>query len=76
MNGNTVPILLWIANAMMGLVIFLLGAVLKMHSDSDKDYKDRTDKEIDLLRKRGHDIGNKVSEILTRIRWLDEDAKK
>lgn len=61
MNGNTLPFLLWAVNGLLGLVIALLGYILRMHKDSDEEHRQRFDREIDTLRVRGHDLSAKVA---------------
>lgn len=76
LNGNVISILLLAVNGLLGLVVLLIGLILKMHRDSDTEQHARQDKEIDQLRQRGHDLGNRVAELLTRMRWADEDKGK
>lgn len=93
-NGGTTQLLLWIANGLLTIVMFLLGIVVKMHVDSDKERKDQHDKdvkdlqtqtgkdidvhtkELEKLRERMHNHGNRVAEIITRMRWQEEDKSK
>ena len=94
LNGGTTQLLLWIANGLLTIVMFLLGIVVKMHVDSDKERKDQHDKdvkdlqtqtskdldvhtkELEKLRERMHNHGNRVAEIITRMRWQEEDKTK
>jgi hypothetical protein len=75
-NGSAVPVLIWVINALFSLVIALIGLMLKMHSDSDAAHHARTEKEIEKLRERLHNHGNRVAEVIARLRWIDEDANK
>lgn len=93
-NGGTTQLLLWLANGLLTIVMFLLGIVVKMHVDSDKERKDQHDKdvkdlqtqtskdfdvhtkELEKLRERMHNHGNRVAEIITRLRWAEEDKSK
>lgn len=93
-NGGTTQLLLWMANGLLTIVMFLLGIVVKMHVDSDKERKDQHDKdvkdlqtqtgkdidvhtkELEKLRERMHNHGNRVAEIITRMRWQEEDKSK
>ena len=68
MNGNTVPLLLWAVNGLLGVVIMLLGYVLRLHKDSDEENRQRFDREIDTLRVRGHDLSAKVAALEMMVR--------
>ena len=76
MNGGSAGVLLWAVNILLGMVIALIGVIMRMHTQSDDEHRNRLDKEIGLLRQRLHDIANRFSEIQTRQRWADEDSVK
>lgn len=73
LNGGTASFLLWIINGLLGFIVILFGVILKMHRDSDAEYQVRTDKEIEKIRGRLHNHGNRVAEVIARLRWMDED---
>ena len=74
-NGAQIQFLLWAVNFLLGLVVAMFGVMLKMHRDSDLEARAKQDEEITLLRSRAHDLSNRVSELLARARWQDEDKK-
>ena len=57
-----VTFLAWAINLLLGLVIALVGIVLKQHATSDKEHRERIDGEISLIRKRIHDMQNTLAE--------------
>jgi hypothetical protein len=61
MNGHTVPLLLWIANALAGLVLALIGVILRMHAANDAEHRVRTADEIEKLRARMHDAESQLA---------------
>lgn len=72
-NGGVASLLLWVINGLLGFIVVLFGVILKMHRDSDLGYQQRTDKEIEKIRERLHNHGNRVAEVIARLRWIDED---
>lgn len=75
-NGSAIPLLIWVINGLLSVVVILIGLVLRMHSSSDAEHQARTDKEIEKLRERLHNHGNRVAEVIARLRWMDEDKNK
>lgn len=72
-NGGVASLLLWVINGLLGFIVVLFGVILKMHRDADAEYQQRTDKEIEKIRVRLHNHGNRVAEVIARLRWMDED---
>lgn len=75
-NGGAASFLLWVINGLLGFIVILFGVILKMHRDSDIEHQKRTDKEIEKIRERLHNHGNRVAEVIARLRWIDEDKEK
>lgn len=67
MNGNTVPFLVWVINGLFAVVSILIGAIIRMHQKSDEEHRERMDKEINGLRTRMHELGNKLSEVQAKV---------
>ena len=61
MNGNAVPPLLWIVNLLVGLVIALIGVILRMHAAGDAEHRRRYDTELEKLRQRMHDAESQIA---------------
>jgi uncharacterized membrane protein len=69
MNGATVPFLVWVVNGLLGLVILLLGVIVRMHQQSDEDHRKRMDREINMLRNRIHDWSSNIG-------WIESERQK
>lgn len=67
MNGYPLAVLIWLVNGLLFIVSVLIGMVVKQHLNSDKEHQVRTDKEIDLLRSKVHDIGNKFAALQMKV---------
>lgn len=63
MNGSASNLILYIVNGLVGLVVLLIGVVVRQHQKADEDHKNRMDKEIDRLRSRLHDAESKLAGI-------------
>lgn len=61
MNGYMIPIILGIVNLLIGLLLTVIGFVVKMHQKADDEHRVRIDKELDLVRQRLHDALNDIS---------------
>jgi len=73
MNGNGVPILLWITNVLAALVLALIGLVLRMHAAGDAEHRHRYEAELEKLRGRMHDAESQIAgwEALARSKgWM------
>lgn len=75
LNGHLTTLLLWVAGGLVTLLNVTVGFAIKQHMNSDKEHRDRTDKEIDKLRNRMHEAENRIAEAVTRLRWINEDQK-
>jgi uncharacterized membrane-anchored protein YhcB (DUF1043 family) len=75
MNGYLTTALLWLAGALIAVVNVVVGFAIKQHVKSDEEFRERTDKEIDKLRTKVHELSNRVSEANTRLRWINEDKQ-
>ena len=75
MNGSLTTILTAAVTFLLSIVVALIAFILKQHQRADDEHRRRIDKEIDLLRQRVHNFGNRVSELITRARWIDEDKE-
>lgn len=76
MNGNVVALSVWAIGALLGLVNVLIGFIVHLHLKADEEHRQRIDKEIDLIRQRVHDFGNRIAELITRARWAEEDRER
>ena len=82
MNGLPAQVYLWLL-AGAGTVIasgaafigFLISLIVREHVRSDEEFKQRVLKELEAFEARLHRYGNKVNEIVTRLRWEDEDKE-
>jgi hypothetical protein len=76
MNGHFTQFLILLASGLLALVNALIAFIVHLHLRSDYEHRERMDKEIGLLRRRVHEFGNRVAELITRARWLDEDKDR
>jgi hypothetical protein len=76
MNGVGVTVLLWVAGVLIALLSAVVGFAGKLHVSSDREFRERTDEEINKLRTRLHGCENRIAEACTRLRWINEDSKK
>jgi hypothetical protein len=73
LNGQLVPLLSFAVMGLLGIVNVLIAFIVRLHMKSDDADQQRTGKELDRLRDRVHDYGNRVSAIETQLRWMRED---
>ena len=82
MNGLPAQVYLWLL-AGAGTVIaagsafigFLISLIVREHVKRDEDFQRRVLHTLENFEERLHRYGNKVNEIVTRLRWEDEDKK-
>jgi uncharacterized membrane-anchored protein YhcB (DUF1043 family) len=61
MNGNAMTLLLWIANGLAGIVLLLVGVILRMHAAGDAEHRRRYETELEKLRARMHDAESQIA---------------
>lgn len=59
-NGNTVPMAVWLINAALGLITLLLGAVLRQHAERDNERHNLAWEEIIRLRDTVHKLRDEL----------------
>lgn len=62
MNGHLFSTLFYVVSFLLGLVVTLVGVMLRQHSSADEDHRRRYDKEIDTLRRMLHDLEIRLQE--------------
>lgn len=75
MNGYPIQVLAWLVGGLLGLVNVLIGFIIFLHLKSDDERHNHHKAEIDMLRKRVHDWGDRVSGLLAKS-WLEEARAK
>jgi hypothetical protein len=55
---------------------FVNGKVMEARLDSLKEKIIDLEGEVKTMRQRLHDLGNRVSEVITLGRWIEEDRRK
>lgn len=76
MNGVPVSILLWAVNFLLGIVLVLIGVILRMHQKADEEHRQRADAEIERLRQRFHDFSMKVGRVESDMQAIQKEEVK
>lgn len=63
MNGNTVPLLLYLVNGLLAVLSILIGFIVRTHLKHDEDHRKSVDDEIQRLRQRLIDLGDRLMEM-------------
>ena len=61
MNGGAAGIMLWAVNALLGIVILLIGFIVRLHSKNDDERYKELRQELLRVRDRLHDAWNEIS---------------
>ena len=61
MNGSVSNLILWLVNGLLGLVMVLIGVIVRQHQKADEEHRGRLDGEVTRLRNRLHDVESKLS---------------
>jgi len=82
-NGLPAQVYLWllagagtVIAAGATFIVFLGSLLIKEHIKSDEEFKQHVLEALKDFEERFHKYGNKVNEIVTRLRWEDEDKSK
>ena len=71
MNGYLAQTLMWAINALLGLVVILMSAILKAHKERDDERHADSNAEIKRLRDKMHTVMNDIAALKIKV-YLDE----
>jgi len=61
MNGSLSSFILYLTNGLVGLVLVLIGVIVRQHQKSDEEHRDKLGEEITRLRDRLHVAEGKLA---------------
>ena len=71
MNGHLTSVFIWIINALISLIVLLIGFIVKQHLNSDKEHRESIEKEVGKIRDRIHKVEGTTANIMGLIKAKD-----